>query len=312
MTSSTFSADFFAALITGAILAGMPLLLAALGETISEQAGLLDIGLEGVMLLGAYGGFVATNATGSYWIGFLAAILAGMAVNVLMIVFCVYMGRDQIVVGIAILLVMEGLTSLLQAAQFGTTYPRLDAVPSVAIPGLSKIPVIGPSIFSQPLVVYIGFALIFVVAWMLYKTNLGLQIRAAGWKPVALDNAGVGVLKIRTIASLMTGALAGLGGGYMAIITAGIFVPFMTGGLGFIAIVIAMLGRGKPIWVFIGSLLFGVALSIATALQLVGINIPTDVVQMLPFIVVMIALALFARHSYLPAALGAPFVRGER
>jgi len=310
--SSVLTADFFAALISGAILAGMPLLLAALGETISEQAGLLDIGLEGTMLLGAYAGFVVANWTGSSWIGFLAAIVAGMAVNVLMVVFCVRMGRDQIVVGIAILLSMEGLTSLLHAAQFGTSYPRLDGVPVVAIPGLSKIPVFGPSLFSQPLIVYIGFALIFVVAWMLYKTNLGLNIRAAGWKPVALDNAGVSVMKIRTIASLSTGALAGLGGGYMAIVTAGIFVPFMTGGLGFIAIVIAMLGRGRPIWVLIGSLLFGIALSIATALQLVGINISTDIVQMLPFVAVMLALALFARQSYLPAALGTPYVRGQR
>ena len=309
---SVLTTDFFAALISGAILAGMPLLLAALGETISEQAGLLDIGLEGTMLLGAYAGFVVANWTGSSWIGFLAAIVAGMAVNVLMVVFCVRMGRDQIVVGIAILLSMEGLTSLLHAAQFGTSYPRLDGVPTVAIPGLSKIPVIGPSLFSQPLIVYIGFALIFVVGWMLYKTNLGLNIRAAGWRPVALDNAGVSVMRIRTIASLSTGALAGLGGGYMAIVTAGIFVPFMTGGLGFIAIVIAMLGRGRPIWVLIGSLLFGVALSIATALQLVGINISTDVVQMLPFVAVMVALAILARQSYLPAALGTPFVRGER
>ena len=153
---SVLTADFFAALISGAILAGMPLLLAALGETISEQAGLLDIGLEGTMLLGAYAGFVVANWTGSSWVGFLAAILAGMAVNVLMVVFCVRMGRDQIVVGIAILLSMEGLTSLLHAAQFGTSYPRLDGVPVVAIPGLSKIPVFGPSLFSQPLIVYIG------------------------------------------------------------------------------------------------------------------------------------------------------------
>jgi ABC-type uncharacterized transport system permease subunit len=151
-----------------------------------------------------------------------------------------------------------------------------------------------------------------VVGWMLYRTNLGLNIRAAGWRPVALDNAGVDVLRIRTVAVLMTGALAGLGGGYMAIVTAGIFVPFMTGGLGFVAIVIAMLGRGRAIWVFIGSLIFGVALSIATALQLVGINVPTDVVQMLPFLAVMLALVLFARHTMLPAALAAPFVRGQR
>ena len=307
-----WTAEFVAAVITGAILAGMPLLLAALGETISEQAGILNIGLEGMMLLGAYFGFVVANWTGASWVGFLAAIIAGMAVALLMVVFCVRMGRDQIVVGIAILLAVEGLTSLLHQVQFGESYPRLDNVLVVAIPGLEKIPVIGPSIFSQPLIVYIGFALIFVIAWILYKTNLGLNIRAAGWKPVALDNAGVDVLKIRTIAVLMTGALAGLGGGYMAIVTAGIFVPFMTGGYGFIAIVIAMLGRGRPVWVLIGSLLFGVALSIATALQLVGINVSTDLVQMLPFVAVMVALALFARHSMLPAALAVPFVRGQR
>jgi simple sugar transport system permease protein len=310
--NSVLTADFFAAVISGAILAGMPLLFAALGETISEQAGLLNIGLEGMMLFGAYGGFVVANWTGSSWVGFLAAVLAGMAVSLLMVVFCVHMGRDQIVVGIAILLSMEGLTSLLHQVQFGESYPRLDAVPTVPIPGLSKIPVIGPSIFDQPLIVYIGFALIFVVGWALYKTNFGLNIRAAGWKPVALDNAGVDVLRIRSIAALITGGLAGLGGGYMAIVTAGIFVPFMTGGLGFIAIVIAMLGRGRPVWVLIGSLLFGIALSIATALQLVGINISTDVVQMLPFLVVMLALVIFGRQSYLPAALAAPFERGKR
>lgn len=307
-----WTTEFVAAVITGAVLAGMPLLLAALGETISEQAGLLNIGLEGMMLLGAYFGFVAANWTGSSWVGFAAAILAGMAVSLLMVVFCVRMGRDQIVVGIAILLAMEGLTSLLHQVQFGESYPRLGNVPALGIPGLERIPVLGPSLFSQPLIVYIGFALIFVIGWMLYKTNLGLNIRAAGWKPVALDNAGVDVLKIRTIAVLSTGALAGLGGGYMAIVTAGIFVPFMTGGYGFIAIVIAMLGRGRPVWVLIGSLLFGVALSIATALQLVGINISTDLVQMLPFVAVMAALALFARHSMLPSALAIPFVRGQR
>jgi len=307
-----WTADFVAAVITGAILAGMPLLLAALGETIAQQAGILDIGLEGFMLLGAYCGFVVADWSGSSWVGFLAAVLAGMAVSLLVIVFCVRMGRDQTVVGIAILLAMEGLTSLLHQVQFGESYPRLGSVPGVAIPGIAEIPVIGPSIFSQPLIVYIGFALIAVIAWMLYGTNLGLNIRAAGWKPAALDNAGVDVLRTRTIASLSMGALAGLGGGYMAIVTAGIFVPFMTGGQGFIAIVIAMLARGRPVWVLIGSMLFGVALSIATALQLVGINVSTDLIQMLPFIAVLAALALFARHSMLPSALNVPFVRGQQ
>jgi simple sugar transport system permease protein len=304
--------EFWAAVLTGAVLAGMPLLFAALGETISEQAGILNIGLEGMMLFGAYGGFVIANWTGSSWLGFLGALIAGMAVAMLMVVFCVRMGRDQIVVGIAILLSIEGLTSLLHQVQYGESYPRLGAVTAVPIPGLSKIPVIGPSLFNQPLMFYIGIVLIFVVGWVLYKTNLGLNIRAAGWRPVALDNAGVDVLKIRTIAVLATGGLAGLGGGYMAIITAGVFVPFMTGGQGFIAIVIAMLARGKPVWVLIGAFLFGIAMSVATALQLVGVQISTDLINMLPFLVVILALALFARQSYLPAALALPFERGKR
>jgi simple sugar transport system permease protein len=310
--SSILDADFFAALLSGAVLAGMPLLFAALGETISEQAGLLNIGLEGMMLLGAYAGFVVANWTGSSWAGFLAAILAGMLVSMLMVVFCVRMGQDQIVVGIAILLSMEGLTSLLHAAQFGTSYPRLGGVTQLSIPLLDGIPVIGPSIFSQPAIVYVGVILIVAVGWLLYKTNIGLNLRAAGWKPVALDNAGVDVLKVRTYAVLATGALAGLGGGYMSIVEAGIFVPFMTGGMGFISIVIAMLGRGRPVWVLIGAFLFGIALSIATALQLAGINIPTDVVQMLPFATVILALIIFVRASYLPSALATPFVRGQR
>jgi general nucleoside transport system permease protein len=304
--------DFWAAVLSGAVLAGMPLLFAALGETISEQAGILNIGLEGMMLFGAYGGFVVANWTGSSWLGFLGAVIAGMAVAMLMVVFCVRMGRDQIVVGIAILLSIEGLTSLLHQVQYGQSYPRLGAVTNIPIPGLSKIPVIGPSLFDQPLMFYIGLVLIFVVGWVLYKTNLGLNIRAAGWKPVALDNAGVDVLKIRTIAVLATGGLAGLGGGYMSIITAGVFVPFMTGGQGFIAIVIAMLARGKPVWVLIGAFLFGLAMSVATALQLVGVQVSTDLINMLPFIVVIIALAIFARQSYLPAALAVPFERGKR
>jgi simple sugar transport system permease protein len=299
-------------LVLATVRKSVPLIFASIGGFFSERAGVINIGLEGMMLFGAYAGFNAANYGGSSWLGFLGAIVAGMAVSLLMVIFCVRMGRDQIVVGIAILLSMEGLTSLLHQVQFGQSYPRLDSVPTIAIPGLSKIPVIGPSIFTQPLITYIGVALIFAVAWMLYRTNLGLKIRAAGWKPVALDNAGVNVLRIRTIAALSTGALAGLGGGYMAIVVAGVFVPFITGGYGFIAIVIAMLARGRPVWVLIGALLFGIALSIATALQLVGINVSTDLVQMLPFLAVIAALALFARHTMLPSALALPFVRGQR
>jgi general nucleoside transport system permease protein len=306
------SVAFWVSLLSGMVLAGLPLLFASLGETISEQAGILNIGLEGMMLVGAYAGFDAAYYSHSSWAGMAAGVVGGMVMAGIMALFCVRWGLDQIVVGIGILLAGEGLTSLLHGAQFGTSYPRLDGMMSIKIPLLSKIPVIGPSIFSQPAIFWVAIALVFVIRWVLRSTNWGLNIRAAGEKPGALDAAGIGVQWTRSAAVLTTGALAGLGGAFMAIVGSGIFVPFMTNGLGFTAIVVAMLGRGRPIWVLIGSFLFGICLQIGTSLQVGGINIPTDVIFMLPFIVVMIVLIVFARQTYLPASLCVPYKRGQR
>jgi general nucleoside transport system permease protein len=303
---------FWTSLISGMILAGMPLLFTSLGETLSEQSGILNIGLEGMMLVGAYAGFVAALYSHSPWVGVVAGIAGGIVMSVIMAIFCVRLGLDQIVVGIAILLVGEGLTSLLHGAQFGTSYPRLGGMMAIKIPLLSKIPVIGHSVFSQPLIFWVGLALVIIVRWVLKSTNWGLNIRAAGEKPGALDAAGVNVTWTRTAAVLTTGGFAGLGGAYMAIVASGIFVPFMTNGLGFIAIVITMLARGRALWVLIGSFLFGLCLQIGTSLQVAGINIPTDVIFMLPFLVVMVVLIISARQAYLPAALCVPYKRGQR
>jgi simple sugar transport system permease protein len=229
-----------------------------------------------------------------------------------MIVLCVWLGLDQIVVGIAITLAGEGITSVLQQAQFGSSYPRLDAAPTIAIPGLHRISVLGTSLFDQPLIVYLAFGFVGLLAWLFRRTNIGLNLRAAGEKPEALDAAGVSVVATRSWAALSTGALAGLGGAYLSIVAAGIFTPFITQGQGFMAIVIAMLGRGRPLWVLLGSFLFGIALSLSDSLQLAGINISTDVVHTLPFAAIIIALILFARRSYLPPALALPYVRGAR
>lgn len=312
LASTVFTKPFMTALVSGGLLAGVPLLFAGLGETISERAGVLNIGLEGMMLLGAYAGFLGVYYTGSVWSGFAAGLAAGAFVSLFMMLFCVRLGLDQIVIGVAITLSIEGITSVLQGAQFGTTYPRLGEAPTIAIPLLDRIPILGESLFRQPLVVYLGFALVPLVAWMFHSTNVGLNLRAAGEKPEALDAAGVSVTATRSWAVLTTGALAGVGGAYMSIVGAGIFVPFLTHGNGFIAIVIAMLARGKPAWVIVGSFLFGMSLQLATALQIAGIDISTDVIEMLPFIAVMLALVIFARRSYLPAALALPYVRGVR
>ena len=300
------------ALVAGGILAGVPLLFTALGETISERAGVLNIGLEGMMLAGAYTGFLGAYYGHTQWLGYLTGMAAGTFVSLFMVVFCVRLGLDQIVIGIALTLAAEGVTSVLQSAQFGTTYPRLGATPTVSVPLLDRTPILGESLFTQPLLVYLGIALVAAVWWIFRSTNVGLNLRAAGEKPEALDAAGVSVVATRSWAALSTGALAGLGGAYLSIVGAGIFTPFMTQGQGFIAIVIAMLARGRPPWVIVGSLLFGMSLSLATWLQLEGIDISVDVVNMLPFVAVILALILFARRSYLPPALALPYVRGAR
>lgn len=310
--SNLFTEAVLTALVSGALLSMVPLMFAALGESISEQAGVLNIGLEGMMLFGAYAGFNGALYIHSSWVGLLFGALGGMLAAVVMVVLCVWMRLDQIVVGVALFLFAEGVTSLLHGAQFGDTYPRIDNVDVITVPLLHDIPVVGDSIFKQHAIVYLGLLGVFFVHWMLRRSSIGLSLRAAGETPSALDAAGVDVVRTRSGAVLVCGALAGIGGAYLSIIAAGSFTPMMTQGIGFIGIVLAMLARGKVLWVIVLSFLFGVSLSISTALQLAGVDISTDVIQMLPYITVIVVLLLFARRSYLPSALALPYFRGER
>jgi simple sugar transport system permease protein len=319
LAAGAYSEAAFTALLAGAILVCVPLLFAALGELVSERGGVLNIGLEGMMVMGAYTGFVAAYYGGDEWLGFAAGLGAGAAVSLVMVLFCVRWGLDQIVVGIAITLACEGAAALVFDAQFAESRPTLGAVERVSIPWLSDLPVVGGadtsngSLFSQPLVVYVGLGLAAVVAWVLRRTHLGLNFKAAGDKPVALDAAGVSVLATRSWGVVFAGAMAGLGGAYLSIAVAGVFQDTVVGGRGFIAIVFAMLARGRPLWVLLGTFLFGISLSFADWAQTYRVvDISTDVVFMLPFVLVMLVLIAFGRRAYLPAALALPYMRGAR
>jgi ABC-type uncharacterized transport system permease subunit len=307
-----FSEMFLGALLFGAVTAAVPLLLAGLGEQMSEKAGVLNIGIEGMMIFGAYIGFVAAFYSESLWLGFLAGAAGGIFVAAIMALLCVRLGLNQIVIGIGLTLGFEGLTALLHHFQFSRTYPRLPAAEATVIPLLADVPVLGAALFRHHLLVYLAVLLVPVMSYIYRRTQLGLNLQAAGDKPAALDVAGVDVVGTRTIAVLTTGALAGIGGAYLANVGAGIFVPFVTNGAGFLGVVLAMLARGRPLWVLLGALVFGLCLSLTTALQVAGINIPTDVIQMIPFLAVMIMLVAFGRRSSLPAALGIPYERGAR
>ena len=317
LASQIWTQVFWTSAIAGGLLAGVPLMFTALGESISERAGVLNIGLEGMMLLGAYFGFLGTYYGHSVWLGYLSGMAAGVAASLIMVVLCVWLGLDQIVVGIAITLGGEGITSVLYQTHFSTTQPLLGAVPRNPIPLLDRIPILGKGIngefplFNQPLIVYLGLAFAVLLTWIFRSTNVGLNLRAAGEKPEALDAAGVSVTATRSYAAMSTGALAGLGGALLVILT-GTFQPFLTQGQGFMAIVIAMLARGNPLGVVAGSFLFGISLSLNDELQLIGVNLSPEVLHSLPFVSIIVALVLFARRSYLPPALALPYVRGAR
>ena len=181
-----FTEAFVTSLFFGAVTVGIPLLLAGIGEQISEKAGVLNIGLEGMMLMGAYGGFVTAYYSDSFWLGFLVGGVSGMVVASLMVLFCVFLSMNQIVIGIALTIGVEGLTALLHHFQFSRTYPRLSEVPSMDIPLLQEIPVIGHAFFERHAIVYLAVLLVVVVAWLFKRTHVGLNLQAAGDKPAAM------------------------------------------------------------------------------------------------------------------------------
>ncbi len=309
--SELLTASFLSAFIIACIAGAVPLMLAAVGETIGEQAGVLNLGIEGMMLIGAYTGYVCAIASHSIWIGMLGGAIGGIAISLVLMVLNVWLGLNQIVLGIAITIAGGGITSVLYHNTYGQSQPSIPP-DRWQIPGLSAIPAVGSSIFSQSGVFWVSILLAVAVAFMLSRTNWGLSIRAAGQQPSSLDAAGGSVMKTRSQAVLLGGFFSGIGGAYLSLLSTGAFTPFMTAGVGYIAIVVTMLSRGR-IWVVAAiSTLYGFTQALGTALQLGGISIPPQIISMLPYIVVMIVLLIFARSVYISPVLGAPYTRGAR
>lgn len=307
-----FSVAFVSAFLAGFLAASMPLLIASLGETIGEQSGVLNLGIEGVMLIGGYASFVVTLTTGSFALGMVGGALAGILGQLFILLLSVLLGLNQIVIGLAVTLLGGGVTAVLYFEDYSQSTPRLGKDEPFMIPFLSDLPVVGDSIFQQPLVFWIMLLLAGAVAWFLLKTNFGLQVRAAGQNPNSLDASGGSVIRTRAIAVVLGGLFAGLGGAYLALISTGSFTPFMTQGIGYTAIVVTMLARGRILWVVGTSMVFGLSIAIGTVVQLTNVNLPTDVIKMFPFLVIIVVLVVFARSAYVPPALGLPYTRGSR
>jgi simple sugar transport system permease protein len=283
-----------------------PLALAALGELVVERAGVINIGLEGIVLGGAFGALLGAGSN-NLVLGFAAGCVAGLFIAALFGVFAVSMRSDQIITGTAINLLVLGLTGALYRGLYGATGAAL-TIPttgSVPLPLLSRIPVLGPTFFDQPPPTYLVYLVAPVLWWWLYRTHAGLAIRAIGERLESVRVSGVNVPRWRWITLLVGGALGGVAGATLVLSQSGTFAEGMSAGRGFIAIAIVVLGRWRPIGVLVASLLFGAASALQYLFQAMGWNVPYQLFLAIPYVLTLLALAGFAgRRIEAPAALG--------
>lgn len=278
-------------LVLSAIRLATPLLLAALGGLLSERAGVINIALEGLMLAGSFTAAVVTHFSGNPWLGLLAGILAGSAVAYIHAVACIRYGADQVVSGTAINILFLGMPALLSGAMFAST----GATPQ--IPRANLLPI-------APIV--LAFALVPILELVLARTRFGLRLRAVGENPAAADAAGVSVARIRTLAVVLSGALAAIGGAYLSIGQSSLFTRNMTAGRGFIALAALIMGKWKPVPTMLACLLFGLAEAISIQMQGVT-QIPVQFIQIVPYVLTLVVLAGFIGRSRPPKALGVPY-----
>jgi ABC-type uncharacterized transport system permease subunit len=302
-------------ILSAAIRSGTPILYATLGEILTEKAGVLNLGLEGLMLLGAFSGFSATMVTGNPWIGLLAALCVGMAVSALHAFLCVTMGANQVVSGLAITMFGTGMSALLGKAYVGETIRGIGVLP---IPLLEKIPLLGPVFFKHDPLVYFSYILVALACWFISSTRWGLTLRAVGENPRAVDAAGLSVTRLRYAYTMLGGGLAALGGAYLSVVYTQMWVEMMTAGRGWIAVALVIFGIWNPLRAAFGSYLFGGVGALQLRIQAAGTTIPAPLLLMLPYIltiVVLVGISIRKGKGILlgaPAALGQPFHREER
>ena len=297
------------ALIAGFLAASVrvatPLLLAATGETITERSGVINLGLEGNMLAGALAATMGATAWGP-WSGVACGILAGMLLAAVFALLAVGARADQIITGTAITLAAVGLTGTIYRQAYGAGGAGLSipTLKSVAIPGLSQIPVLGPALFDQPVPTYLALLGIPIVWWVLFRTRLGLALRATGEGAAMARTAGVRTRLIRSWATIVGGGFAGMGGASLVLAQVGSFTEGMTAGRGYVAIAIVVLGRWHPGGIALGALLFGVATALQFLLQTLGLDAPYQLFLMLPYLLTLLALAGAVGRVRAPADLG--------
>jgi len=286
-----------------------PIALAALCGVISERAGVVNIGIEGIMLVSAMTSVMLATLTHNLYVGLLVGMLTGMAVAALHAVLVITFKVDQIISGVAVNIVGTGATSFIsnRYLQVNTNLNNSGVFPNIPIPGLVKIPIIGPVLFENNIMVYLMIILVAVIFVLLFYTRWGLRTRAVGEHPKAADTLGINVYLVRYVNVILGGMIAGMGGAYFTIGSVGRFDKLMTAGKGFIGLAAMIFGNWNPIGALGSSLIFGFADSLQIKMQILDIPIPTEFLQMAPYIVTIIVLAGLVGRVHAPAADGAPY-----
>ena len=310
--------DFLSALLasSGALLhstfvAATPLLLAALGEVVVERAGVINIGLEGILLAGAFAGMAGSYCSGSPSIGLVLGGLSGIVLALLFAWLTIGLGADQIVVGISLNLLAVGLTGVLYRGLFGVTGQALTVTtfPTLSLPLVGDAPFIGPVLFQHTALVYLALFLVPVLGFFLSHTRAGLQLQAVGEHPQAAETLGISVAWLRSSALVVEGILGGIAGSYLSLAYSNTFIEGMSAGRGFIALAIVIFGRWRPAGVLVGALFFGAATALQFHLQALGSAVPYQFILMLPYVLTLLTLALAGTRIAPPSALGQAYKR---
>ncbi|GAB6180472.1 ABC transporter permease [Desulfotomaculum defluvii] len=309
------SQEFFITILATAITAGTPILYAALGELLTERCGNLNLGVEGMMLVGAVCGFVFAIKANDPWVGILAAMLGGGAMAFIHAFLTVTLQANQVVSGLALTIFGTGLSGFIGKAYIGI--PVENPFKPVSLGFLSDIPFIGPIFFQHDYLVYITYLLVPFLWFLIYRTKPGLNLRAVGENPASADSLGVSVYKIRYIYIIIGGMLAGIGGAYLSLAYAPTWLENMTAGRGWIAVALVIFATWNPLRAMLGSYIFGGIDALGFRAQTLGVMIPSFFLKMLPYLFTILVLVLVARKAMAnrigpPKALSLPYDREER
>jgi ABC-type uncharacterized transport system permease subunit len=303
-----FSVTVLVGILASGIRLATPYLFASIGETFGQRSGVLNLGVEGQMLLGAFAAFYVAFTTGNLWLGVLAALIVGGLMGLAMAFVTVNLQAEQGISGIGFYLFGLGMSDLLFQKLLGTV-ETVKGFPAVNIPVLSSIPILGEIFFQQNVMVYIAYLMVPIAWFVLNKTTIGLKIRSVGENPEAADSLGVSVAGVRYFTVILGGMLSGVAGASLSIALLNVFQQNMTSGIGFIAVALVYFGGWRPVGVLLGALLFSMVNALQLWIQVLNIPIPSDFAVMMPYVLTILALVFAVQRVRPPSALTKPFER---